>query len=221
MSSKYDLDGRHIVITGASGRLGSRLTEAFAVSRAKVTAIVRERASADVELDDDQVFEADLTDAASADRAFASIEERHGPIDALVHTVGTWAETPLLTASVDDWWRVIGINLKSTYLAFRAAAERMNRGGRLIAFASQQGADRGTAGQSAYSAAKGAVVRLVESVDAELSGQGIRAYAVAPSFINYDGQGKGVTADFLVSVCAHLCVNDTDALGGSVIRAYG
>ena len=70
-------------------------------------------------------------------------------------------------------------------------------------------------------AAKGAVVRLVGSVDAELSGQGIRAYAVAPSFINYEGQGTGVTADFLVSVCAHLCVNDTDALGGSVIRAYG
>src|SRR5690625_2683669 len=120
MSSKYDLDGRHIVITGASGRLGSRLTEAFAVSRAKVTAIVRERASADVELDDDQVFEADLTDAASADRAFASIEERHGPIDALVHTVGTWAETPLLTAYLDDWWRVNGINLMSTSLSFRA-----------------------------------------------------------------------------------------------------
>ena len=224
MSANYDLDGHHIVITGAAGRLGRRMVKTFTVAGAMVSIIIRDAASADragIDLSDDHIFEADLTDAESVERAFALCYERHGSPHALVHTVGTWAQTPLIETPVDAWWDIVDINLKSTYLAFRAAAERMTAGGRLIAFASQQGVDRGVAEQSAYSAAKGAVVRLVESVDAELSSRGIRAFAVAPSFIDFSGQGKGVAPDFLTSVCAHLCVNEAAPLGGTVIRAYG
>ncbi len=222
------LNGRVVVITGANGRLGRRMVQGFAGAGATVAGLVRNEAdAAEVpRAGDVQVFVADVTDEAAVEAAFDAVVRRCGRVDALVHTVGAWEARPLLETTPAQWAAMLARNLTSAFLCFRAAARVMQaggHGGRLIAFASGQGADRGAAKQAAYSAAKAGVVRLVEAVAAEFAGTGLTAHAVAPSMILYDDEAgaEGVRADDLVALCRYLCTDAGAALNGATLRAYG
>lgn len=166
-------------------------------------------------------IDCDVLDESSVRRAIGRAAERGSP-SALIHAVGTWGETPLTLPDLQPWRDLLEVNLMSTVVCFRAVIDSLEAGGRLIAFASGQGADRGVAGQSAYAAAKAGVIRLVEAADAELKDRGVRAFAIAPSMILYgDAPGPGVRASDLASLCVDLLGPEKASLGGSVIRAYG
>ncbi len=216
-----NLEGKIVVVTGANGRLGRRMARGFEAHGATVAAVVRE--APETVPGGAAVFVADVTDEASVDACFGEIARRFGRLDALVHTVGMWEARPLLETSAADWERVVRVNLTSAFLCFRAAARAMRgRAGRLIGIASGQGADRGRAGQAAYSAAKAGIVRLVEAVAEEFAGSGLTAHAVAPSFIRYaEDDPPGVDAEDLVALCRYLCTDAGAALNGAVLRAYG
>lgn len=217
-----------VVITGAHGRLGQRLIQRFAQAGARLAAVVRTAEQArQLQLPEGAegaVFYAELADEAQVVSCFGKIWERFGYVDVLVHAAGWWAERAFLEMTLDDWQAMLNANLTSTFLCFREAV-RLMRGrsnGRLIAFASMQGADRGRARQAAYSAAKGGLVRLVEALGNELAAQGITVHAIAPSVIRYDEAGdSGVTADELADLCVYLCSPAGAALSGMVIRVYG
>ncbi len=212
-----------VVVTGAAGRLGSRMMEGFAGLGATVAAIDRDpcRLPADTP---GQTFQADVTDEAETVAAFGQIGEAFGRVDVLVHTVGTWAGKPLLDTSLDDWEQIMRVNLTSTLLCFREAARLMQeRGGRLIGIASGQGADKGVAQQAGYSASKAGVMRLVEAVAAEYEATGITAHAIAPSLILFDeaADRKGVPVSDLVDLAVYLCGPAGASLNGATLRAYG
>ncbi len=223
-----DVGGAHIVITGASGRLGRVLVDAFAKEGAVVSAMVRPAvAREDFDFDHHQdltVHEADLTDSRSTRHAFDEIVEQKGVPNAVIHTVGTWAMTPVAETSWSDWQAVVDTNLKTTFICFREATRVMaDADGVLIAFGSGQGADRGIANQSAYAAAKAGVIRLMESLDAEYGETGIRSHVIAPSYILYDEteDAAGVRAGDLAQICIDLCAPSGRAMRGTLIRAYG
>lgn len=222
------LAGTVALVTGAAGRLGGRTVHRLLADGASVAAVVRsDDAAARLDLPagaDAAVFTADLTDEDAVAACFEAVHDRFGRLDALVHTVGMWGMQPLAETSLDDWRRMMDVNLTSAFLCFREAARRMETGGRLIAMASAQGADRGAAQQAAYSAAKAGVVRLVEAVAEEYGPRGIAAHAVAPSMILFGGEDAetaGVPADDLTALFAALCRRDAPPLSGAVLRAYG
>lgn len=222
------LEDRVVAVTGATGRLGRLVVQALEEERAHVAAFVRTDPEARLVpvAGDSRVrpFVCDVTDGASVASAFEAVAAEFGRVDALIHTVGMWAMTPLLDTSPDAWRHVVDVNLWSTYLCFRSAARLMTAGdgGALVAVASAQGADRGAAGQSAYSAAKGGLVRLVEATADELAGHGVRVRAVAPSTILFGGEtGEGVPARAVVRLCLDAAVADAAIPTGSIIRAYG
>ncbi len=225
----HTLTHKVVVITGAGGRLGQQLIRRFAQEGACLAAVVRTAEQArQLQLPEGAegaTFHAELADEAQVAACFGKIWDRFGYVDMLVHAAGMWAERPFLEMTLDDWRAMLDANLTSTFLCFREAARLMRgrSGGRLIAFASMQGADRGRARQAAYSAAKGALVRLVEAVGGELAAQGITAHVIAPSVIQYDegGEGSGVAAAELAELCVYLCTPAGAALNGMVIRAYG
>lgn len=214
------------VVTGAAGRLGQRLVHALADHGARVVAVTRTPEEA-AGLDRTvlaSVQTADLSQEAAVEALFSTIADRVGSPRFLFHTAGGWAGGPFLQTSLAEWHAQVEANLTSTFLCFREAARHMQAdGGRLVAFASAQGADRGRAEQAAYSAAKGGVVRLVEAVAEELAGTGVTAHAIAPSTILYDdaSDAAGVPADHIVDVCLHLTAPAAGSLNGAVIRAYG
>lgn len=217
-----DLSGRVVVVTGAAGRLGGVVVGHLSAAGARVAGLDREpHAVGDVAL------EADATREGDTAAALATVAERLGEPDAVVHTVGMWAGSPFTATALDDWRTVLDVNLTSTFLVFRAALRRMveaGKGGRLVAMASGQGADRGVAEQAAYSAAKAGVVRLVEAVAAEYRHADVAAAAVAPSMILYGGEPegtRGVEADEVARLCVTLCGPAGDVHSGSVVRAYG
>lgn len=220
-----DLQGRTVVVTGASGLLGGHLVRAFAAHGATIAAVVpsEDEARRVVVPEGAQVwaFPADVTAEADVRRAFDAIQGQFGRLDVLVHAVGAWESSSILETSLEAWERVLRLNLTSAFLCFREAARLMTgRTGRLVGIAARQGADRGVADQAAYSAAKAGLVRLVESVAAEFHGH-ITAHAIAPSTLTKEPGSDGVSAAQIADLCVHLCLGAGDALNGATLRAYG
>lgn len=221
-SSLPDLSGRVVVVTGAHGRLGRVVARHLAEAGARVAGL--DRAPHDV---GDLSVVADVTDEAAVADAFARVASDLGEPDGLVHTVGMWAGAPFAETALDAWQTVLDVNLTSTFVVFREAVRRMQASGhtgRLVAFASGQGADKGVAEQAAYSASKAGVVRLVESVAAEYRADEVSAAAVAPSMILFGDEEegtRGVEADEVARLCVTLCGSAGGVHSGSVLRAYG
>lgn len=217
-----------VIITGAAGRLGSYVVDRFAEEGAAIAAVVLDDEEArSVELPDDDIsrtFVADTTDEEAVGEAFDRIGANYDHVNALVHTVGGWDACPLLQTKLVDFDGLVRLNLHSAFLCFREAARLMQRrGGRLIGFASGQGADAGVSEQIAYSAGKAGVVRLVEAVADEYNGTGLTAHAIAPSLILFDGEegDEGTHASQIADLCVYLCTDAGDALNGAVLRTYG
>lgn len=213
-----------LVVTGARGRLGTVIAAKFEQSGHNVIGIDLNAEDAGPAL----CYQADLTDENSVRDVFEQIRERHGRLDALIHTVGMWDGHPTVGLSLDRWRTILDVNLTSTFLVFREAlrfAENDRQSGavRLIAFASGQGADRGVADQAAYSAAKAGVIRLVESIAAEHPGRNVTAHAIAPSTILFDDMRdqRGISVHEIANLCEVLAGDAGDLMSGATVRAYG
>jgi 3-oxoacyl-[acyl-carrier protein] reductase len=131
---------------------------------------------------------ADLTDAADVDRLFERCDaEFGGTLDIFVGNAGVWnpAPCPLTDLELSEWHGMLAGNLTSVFLSTRAAARRMNDGGRIILISSTA-AQRGEAGHAHYAASKGAVQSLVKSLAVELGPAGITVNAVAPGWVETD-----------------------------------
>ncbi|MBE2185303.1 MAG: SDR family oxidoreductase [Rhodothermales bacterium] len=220
------LQGRIVAITGAGGHLGRVLVRRFVEAGATVVAIVGSEASAfDLPFDESReawAYVADVTDEAAVCETFDAMAREVGPLDLLVHAVGAWEASPLSDTSLRAWQNQLDVNLTSTFLCFREASKHMvGHGGRLVAFASRQGADRGAMEQAAYSAAKAGVVRLVEAAAQEFQGH-ITAHAIAPShLVDEAGEAGGVLCDDVAKMCVALATPLGDAFNGQVLRLYG
>lgn len=216
------LTDRVVVVTGAAGRLGRVVADQLDAAGARVAGLDREPHDVGA-----LSLSTDVTDEASVKEAFDHVVEEVGSPHAVVHTVGMWGAAPLAETSLEMWRTILDVNLTSTFLVFRAAVRRMRAartGGRLVGIASGQGVDKGVAEQAAYSAAKGGVVRLVESVAAEFRDAEITAAAVAPSMILFGDEEpgtRGVEAAEVARLCVTLCGPAGTVHNGSVMRAYG
>ena len=220
------LANKVIVIIGAAGRLGREMVQRFAEDGAIIAAVVRSDEEAQSipfpENAEGWAFPVDVTDEELVRACFRQIGQQFPSIDAVIHTVGGWEARPLAETSLEQWDAVMRLNLTSAFLCFREAVALMTeRGGRLIAISSGQGADGGRAQQAAYSAAKAGIIRLVEAVAEEYRGTGITAHAIAPSLIIYDEEGEGVAVRDIVEICRSIVAETGKALNGATIRAYG
>ena len=112
---------------------------------------------------------------------FAALAREHGRLDVLVNNAGIVAAAPVLETSLEDWQRVLAVNLTGTFLCCQEAARLMagrTRGS--IVNVSSHSAIRGSHRRSAYAASKGGVEALTRVLAVELAERGIRVNAVAP-----------------------------------------
>ena len=107
------LNGRCVVVTGASGNLGTVVSARLEREGAKVFGI--DRAVADV------------TDEAQVEKAYDAAVAKFGPLWGAVHTAGTWAGGLVAETSVATFEKMIAVNLRTTFLCCRAAVRRMLR----------------------------------------------------------------------------------------------
>ena len=187
--NQYDLKGRRAVVTGAAQGFGRAITERFLDSGASVAMWdldTGESAKAAQELGArGRVFTqaVDVSDLAQVEAAAAATASELGGIDILVANAGiagpnhkTW-EYP-----VDDWRRVIEINLMGVFYCCRAVIPYMlqHRYGRIVTISSVAGKE-GNPNASAYSTAKAGVIALTKSLGKELAGENIAVNCITPA----------------------------------------
>lgn len=126
----------------------------------------------------------DVADPDSVEEMVSATLERFGDLHILIHSAGIGVEAPFLETSLDNWQKVINVDLTGTFLCGQAAAKHMarQRYGRIINLASTAGILGGT-GRAAYGSAKGGVITLTKVMAVELSDYCITVNALAPGAI--------------------------------------
>ena len=186
-------DNRVLLVTGASRGIGAA-TARLAAERGYRVAVNYRSSGMEAEGVVDQIraagnlaaaFQADVSQWPDAERLFAEVAERLGPISALVNNVGgTGGVGPFSDNSPDKLARVFALNTFSAFYSTRLAIEHMTAlGGGTIVNVTSQAATFGGINMSAYAAAKAAVNTMTVSSSRELSPLGIRVNAVSPGII--------------------------------------
>jgi len=182
------LEGKVALVTGAGGGLGSAIAKRFAAEGAALMCADRDPAGAAAtaaaitgSAGIAEAMRADVVDPAQCEAQVAETVRRFGRIDIAVNNAGIALHRLALDTSLEDWDRVLRINLTGSFLTAQAAARRMvaQGGGRIIQIGSISG-QRGNMGGIAYGASKAAVMHLCKVLAVELSGQGVMVNAIAP-----------------------------------------
>ncbi len=188
VAQAFSVRGQTVIITGAAGWLGRKITEAFAVNGAHVIASDRPLPNLDQSIaplldagHSVHPVPADLTIPADLEALVARATELgHGHLDSLIHCGGIPVSKPLLEGDTPDFDRVFHANVRSTWLLARACVPRMQaRGGSIVNIASVN-AHRPSFPGPLYASSKAAVINLTQELAVELAPHKIRANTISP-----------------------------------------
>ncbi len=134
-----------------------------------------------------EVHPCDVGNSQQLQELIDAVASNHGRLDILVNNAGITRDGLILRMTDQDFDDVINVNLRSAFVACRAAVRPMMRGrfGRIISIGSITGL-MGNSGQSNYAAAKAGLVGMTKSIAKEMGSKGITANVVAPGFIETD-----------------------------------
>ena len=204
------MDGQVALVTGGARGIGlaisSRLAErgvrvAVGYSRgadtAKAFAAAHQGAT---------IHQGNIGVAADCQRVIAEVLDQHGQLDILVNNAGITIDKTVRKMSVQDWDRVVGVNLSGAFYLSRAVLQHMlDRGyGRIINISSVIG-EKGNIGQANYAAAKSGLFGLTNSLALETARKGITVNSVAPVFIATE-MVAGMPEEALAKVVAQIPV---------------
>ncbi|MCE9603264.1 MAG: 3-oxoacyl-[acyl-carrier-protein] reductase [Gemmatimonadetes bacterium] len=187
---QIDLSGRVALVTGSTRGIGRAIAKEFVACGAKVAVVGRDLAKAEAvaeELGEARGFACDISVPADVTMLVQTVEDAFGSLDILVNNAGITKDNLMLRMKDEDWDAVLDTNLRSAFIAIRAAQRGMmkRRWGRIINIASVVGII-GNKGQANYAASKAGLIGLSKSVAKELSSRNILCNVVAPGFIRTD-----------------------------------
>ena len=228
-----------VMVMEAIGNLGIAVTRSFQASGAKLALVDRGedrllKTFPDLVSSPDYLLVdcADLMDEGAVEASVGESIQHFGQIDVLVNTVGGFRTgTPLHETPLETWDFLLNLNARSVFIASKKVIPHMlNQGsGKIINLAARPGLE-GQAGMAAYSASKSAVLRLTESMAAELKDQGINVNCIIPGTIDTPQNREAmpnadystwVTPESLADVILFLSSAASRDIHGAALPVYG
>jgi NAD(P)-dependent dehydrogenase (short-subunit alcohol dehydrogenase family) len=224
------MEGKIIVVTGASGALGKIVAATALAKGARVAAIDHAASTMKATPDRIELGGVDLTDAAEARKAIDAAASHFGRLDALVNIAGGFAFETTAEGDPKTWQRMYALNVLTALNASRSAIPHLSASGagRIINVGAI-GALQAGAGMGAYAASKAGVHRLTEALAAEWKGK-ITVNAVLPSTIDTAANRASIpNADFakwvrpeeLAEVILFLASDAASAVTGALLPVSG
>lgn len=199
---RFRLDGRLVLVTGASSGLGTHFARLLASVGARVAVAARRADKLQSVVDaiaqaggQARALSLDVTDAASVRACFDALADWGAP-DIVVNNAGVTVTRPLLDQTEEDFDHVLDTNLKGCWLVATEAARRMvaaGQGGSIVNVASILG-ERVAGGVAPYAVSKAGVVQATKAMALELARHRIRVNALLPGYVMTD-----LNRDFLTS----------------------
>jgi NAD(P)-dependent dehydrogenase (short-subunit alcohol dehydrogenase family) len=218
-----------VLVAGGTGALGAAVVRELVAAGYTVAATwLVEKERERLEREPVQLVEADLFDAAAASAAVGAVEA----LEAVVNTVGGFSDGPLVhETDPDDFARMVRLNVTPAFMLARAAMPRLlERGGGAFVGVSARAALRPFAGAAGYITGKAALLALIQALDAEYRGHGIRCNAILPSVIDTPANraaqpdadySKWVQPEEIAKVVRFLVSDDSKPTSGAAIPVYG
>ena len=191
----FELSGKIALVTGARRGMGAADARALAGQGAKVVITDVEDAACTAVADEIRssggeatCFKMDVSNAKEVNAVFDKVVDQYGRLDILVNNAGIYEPKPFLDLTEEDWDRTITINLTGQFLCAQRAAREMakNKWGRIINIASiasgQVGV--GVAASAHYTASKGGIIGMTETLAIELAPLGINVNVIGPGAID-------------------------------------
>jgi len=228
------------LVTGGASGIGAATVRQLREAGWQVAVADLDVTSADADL----AAEADVTDPAAVSALVAGVVAELGRLDAAVNAAGvSGTYGSIVDQSVDEWRRVLDVNLTSVFLCLQAELRQMlaqdPRGGAIVNVASAAGS-MGVPGLAHYSASKHGVIGLTKTAALEVARKGIRVNAVLPGTVRTpmlqrfaggdDGVdqmgkmsplGRAAEPDEIASLITYLCTPAASYITGTTLPADG
>lgn len=196
LPQSLSLAGRRALVTGGSRGIGRAIATTLA-SRGAAVAVNYVSSEGPAQEVCEEIRAAggtamavgfDVGDSAAAEAGIKKVVEELGGLDILVNNAGISIDALLMRAKLEDFQKILRINLEGAFTCSKAAARHLLRAranGRIINLSSVVG-ETGNAGQAMYAASKAGLIGLTKSIAQEVASRGITVNAVAPGFIETD-----------------------------------
>jgi len=234
-----NLNEKVAIITGAAGNLGKAVAKRFIDAGTNVILFDHKEGRLQADFKDQagsskvKFIEAvDLTDADQVSEGVTRAYDCYARLDILVNTVGGYqAGQPVHETEISTWDAMMTLNAKTVFLMCRAVVPYLleQNYGKIVNVSARPGLG-GKAKMSAYSASKSAVIRLTESLSAELKQVGINVNCVLPGTIDTPENreaipnadfSKWVDPDKIARVIQFLCSDDAESVQGGAVPVTG
>ena len=224
------MDGKVVVVTGASGALGKVVAEVALARGARVAGVDHAPAQTAATENRIDIGSVDLTDATQAKKAIDKVASHFGGINALINIAGGFAFEAIAEGDPKTWQRMYALNVLTALNASRSAIPHLAASGTgRIVNVGAMGALQAGAGMGAYAASKAGVHRLTEALAAEWKGS-ITVNAVLPSTIDTAANrasmpkadfANWVTPEELANVILFLASDAASAVTGALLPVSG
>ena len=183
-----DLENKNIIVTGASGGIGNSIIQKFSENGANILASgtrtekLEELKSKFKKI---KILKFDISQSDKIEKFIDdSSNELGGSIDCLVNNAGITADNLAIRMNLEEWKKVLDINLTSTFLLSKFAIKKMlkNKTGKIINITSVVG-HTGNLGQTNYTASKAGIIAMSKSLAIEYAKKNININCISPGFI--------------------------------------
>ena len=241
------LEGKNVIITGASRGIGKGIAQIFADHGANVAFTFSSSEGPALELEKElnakgvkaKAYKSDAASFEASEQLVADVLKDFGGIDVLINNAGITKDNLLMRMGENDFEQVIETNLKSVFNMTKAVQRTFlkQRNGSIINMSSVVGV-KGNAGQSNYAASKAGMIGFTKSIALELGSRNIRCNAIAPGFIETEMTDKlddkvvqswrdeiplkrGGTPEDIANACLFLASDLSSYITGEVLHVNG